>query len=502
MNIFKNLAISAAVVVIVSACGGGGGSPGEVHGPYSVTLTADRVQLPANTAHQGPGIGVYSPYTTTVYVKATENDSPIPGGKDIFACNVDSGLNTGVLYYLDGDPDHETTDKSGNQIPNSYRSITLGSNSGGNSFHFHAGDQAGNATITCSAQSPRDKKYYSASIVITVGASSGKVANVTGQSQSNVLGTQGNLSNLPTSTHINVHVLDDANQPVPDSGVKNVQVSIRSGTGAAAGARLMADGNTGSTSTLWLRTTGGIASFSLSSGTGEGPIVLDIIGDRADNDVTNGIQDPVVGTLVITAVSKVAPTTDPLTIATTSIDGTPSVGVPFSYVLEATGGLPPYTWTAVGGMPAGLSLSSDGVISGSPTITGPVSFAVRVADSAGNTKSANYSVTIGGTLPTAPLTIVGCTTDINTPCALVTATRGDPFTGYAFTTSGGPAAGAVAWTGTAPAPWTLSGAGILTGPSPVAAACGNYDFFATATKGTESVTHKIRVTIAAGATPC
>ena len=55
--------------------------------------------------------------------------------------------------YLDEDDD-------GN--PTAYRSITLGSNAGGNSFHFHAGNQAGTATITCSVEDPRDKRQVSA----------------------------------------------------------------------------------------------------------------------------------------------------------------------------------------------------------------------------------------------------------------------------------------------------------------------------------------------------
>lgn len=503
MKILKNLTLSAAVAVLAAACGGGGGSPGESHGPYSVTLTADRIQLPVNTGHQGPGISVYAPYTTTVYVNATENGSPIPGGDNIFACNVEGGLNTGSLYYLDGDPDHETTDKDGNQIPNAYRSITLGSNSGGNSFHFHAGDTTGNATITCSAQSPQDKKYYSASIVITVGAASGKVANVTGQSQSNVLGTQGNLSNVPTSTNVNVHVLDDANQPVPDSGVQNVQVSIRSGVGAGAGARLMAGGQSGSN--LWLATTRGIANFSLSSGTSEGAIVLDITADRADNDVTNGIQDPVVGVLVISVSNQIA--TAPVTIAAASLPGG-TVGVPYSYVFSATGGLAPYGWSAAG-LPPGLTMGTDGTLSGSPSQGGKFNFVVRVTDSQGKTAVANVSLEVPEptpqTPPPVPFAIVGCGSDVNTACALVTAKKGDAFSGYAFTTSGGTTTGAVTWSiggGALPAGWTLNSSGVLTAGAPVTNTCGDYDFFINAVRGADVVMHKARITVVAGTSTC
>lgn len=500
MTILKNLALSAVVAVLATACGGGGGSPGETHGPYSVMLTADRVQLPVNTGHQGPGIGVYSPYTTTIYVKATENGSPIPGGDKIFGCNVDGGLNVGALYYLDGDTDHETTDKNGNQIPNAYRSITLGSNSGGNSFHFHAGDTAGTATITCSAQSPQDKKYYSASIVITVGAASGKVASITGNSQSNVLGTQGNFSNLPTSTNINVRLLDDAAQLVPDSGVQNVQVSIRSGVGAGAGARLMAGGQSGST--LWLGTTGGIANFSLSSGVSEGAIILDITADRSDNDVTNGIQDPVIGVLVISVSNQVA--TDPVTIAAATLPGG-AANVPYSYVFSATGGLAPYTWSATG-LPPGLTMGADGTLSGAPSQGGTFNFVVRVADSQGKTASLNVSLTV--TPPPAPpappapaLAIGGCS---GATCTLPAATDAVNYS-YTLWTTGGSGTTAPAWSlvGLVPANVAITGTGTLTWTPAACALKPAAAVTVSVTKGSDTLVQSISIPVTqAGGAAC
>ena len=56
-----------------------------------------------------------------------------------------------------------------------------------------------------------------------------------------------------------------------------------------------------------------------------------------------------------------------------------TIGVPYTSTLSASGGLAPYSWALVGGsLPPGLSLSSDGTISGTPTISGryPVTFAV------------------------------------------------------------------------------------------------------------------------------
>jgi hypothetical protein len=71
---------------------------------------------------------------------------------------------------------------------------------------------------------------------------------------------------------------------------------------------------------------------------------------------------------------------DNLVITTTSLsDGV--VGTAYSATLTATGGNGTYTWSlASGSLPAGLSLSSTGTISGTPTTAGSSSFTVRVTD--------------------------------------------------------------------------------------------------------------------------
>lgn len=162
---FKFLPV--ALSVALTACGGGGGSAGETQESYTITVRAEKDKLPLNISGIGPGTGVYRPYTTTLYVDAKKGGAPIPGGEEIFACNLSAGLDSGSLYYLDGNPEHETEVDDGNggkiKVPNAYRSITLGSNSGGNSFHFHAGNQAGVARVVCSVTDPRDKQQKFAS---------------------------------------------------------------------------------------------------------------------------------------------------------------------------------------------------------------------------------------------------------------------------------------------------------------------------------------------------
>jgi hypothetical protein len=65
---------------------------------------------------------------------------------------------------------------------------------------------------------------------------------------------------------------------------------------------------------------------------------------------------------------------------------------PYSFTLEATHGDPPFTWSLNpgGALPNGISLSSSGVLSGTPTETGAFSFEVTVQDSSGQTATAGF----------------------------------------------------------------------------------------------------------------
>jgi hypothetical protein len=76
---------------------------------------------------------------------------------------------------------------------------------------------------------------------------------------------------------------------------------------------------------------------------------------------------------------------------TLSLTGTlpiATVGVPYTYTLQATGGLPPYTYAlTAGSLPAGITLQPDGTISGTPTTPGASSFTATVTDSASATAS-------------------------------------------------------------------------------------------------------------------
>jgi len=77
-------------------------------------------------------------------------------------------------------------------------------------------------------------------------------------------------------------------------------------------------------------------------------------------------------------------------------------GRAYRTALSATGGLGPYSWgVSAGAPPPGLSLSSAGVLSGTPSAAGsPVTFSVLVRDSSGRT--ATSAVTVAARAPALP----------------------------------------------------------------------------------------------------
>ncbi len=121
--------------------------------------------------------------------------------------------------------------------------------------------------------------------------------------------------------------------------------------------------------------------------------------------------------------------TAPLAITTTTLpNGVVGTVYPAGTQLQATGGVPPYTWTLLTNQatfPTGLTLASNGAITGTPTATGIFNtFTVRVSDSettpmtatttAGqlsititNQLSGNYAFEFSGFNSSGPVVVAG-----------------------------------------------------------------------------------------------
>lgn len=127
------------------------------------------------------------------------------------------------------------------------------------------------------------------------------------------------------------------------------------------------------------------------------------------------------------------------------------VNTAYTFTLMATGGVGSYTFSSISGtLPAGLQLSSSGVISGTPAAIGSSTFTAQVTDSGGDIASRIFSINIAPQplmLTTGPL----ANTLVNTPISIQFAGSGGvpPYTFVEF--------------GALPPGTQISSAGLLSG---------------------------------------
>jgi Ice-binding-like/Putative Ig domain len=84
-----------------------------------------------------------------------------------------------------------------------------------------------------------------------------------------------------------------------------------------------------------------------------------------------------------------------------------AVGVPYSQTFTASGGAAPYRFgVTLGALPPGLTLTSAGVLSGTPTTPGTFRFSVRPTDANGLDFERAFTISIATGVPTLPQTFV------------------------------------------------------------------------------------------------
>ena len=131
----------------------------------------------------------------------------------------------------------------------------------------------------------------------------------------------------------------------------------------------------------------------------------------------------------------------------------PTVGTPYNQSLAASGAKAPANFfLAIGPMPPGLSLSSGGVISGTPTRSGQYTFEVGLTDANGCSASITYTI------------FVSCPTIGISPSSLPSGTEFVSYNPQTFTASGGTAPYTFSQiAGALPSGMIISSNGVLSG---------------------------------------
>ena len=115
---------------------------------------------------------------------------------------------------------------------------------------------------------------------------------------------------------------------------------------------------------------------------------------------TNGIAHPDAQVSIVEIRNPPLQIVTPAPLSPKPLD----VGVPTAFVIEATGGLPPYRFEITeGALPPGLVLSESGQITGTPTTSGTFAFTVRVRDVLVNLDSRTYELVVRSVVTTLRL---------------------------------------------------------------------------------------------------
>ena len=130
----------------------------------------------------------------------------------------------------------------------------------------------------------------------------------------------------------------------------------------------------------WLR-----RQFSMDNGTYRfSGLALGVLHDLVARDISNAWDDVIAG--------RISPFI-PVMLSGNAPGGI--VGQPYSYSYAVIGGEGPFTFDLTGALPAGLSLSSAGMISGNPvSVASATPFTITVSDSRGASASVSDSITV------------------------------------------------------------------------------------------------------------
>lgn len=297
----KTLGLLLASLTLAS-CGGGGGNGGALSPPQSstITLSATTTTLPLNTAGYDPAQRG-APTQAEVTITWRNPDGSLVNGHDI-AVSISPITVAAISCLAAGSSGAGSGSTSACATTSDlYGSVPITGINGQATMFVNSRLTAGTANLVVSATDPATGRTVSANIVFTVTSGVGPApANVA------LVPTPAGIyfpsSGGTSASSIVATVTDGGGQLIPDpasgnNGVDNITFEIVGNAGDAVLSTNSVSGPVQNTS-VSSHTVHGVAAVSLQAGnsTPQGPVQIRATVDRADNNVTNGIQDGVSST--------------------------------------------------------------------------------------------------------------------------------------------------------------------------------------------------------------
>jgi hypothetical protein len=275
----KTLGLMLAGLAL-AGCGGGGGDGGTfIPQSGTITLAPGTTTLPTNTGnYQATDAG---PNQTEVTVTMRNADGTLMVGKDV-QLSISPVSIAAMSFLISSDnPDGNTL----------WGAFTIKGTNGVATFWVNGGAIAGDSVLTASTIDANTSRSISTSVtfhVVTgVGNNPASVELVPTPPGVYLPSSGGN-----NTSQIRAVVRDSGNQFVPNPGAfDNIQYEIVGDSGSAT--LTVAGKPSGRVVTTQTANGQATASFQSTDDTPQGPIQIKATVDRADNNVSNGIQDPV-----------------------------------------------------------------------------------------------------------------------------------------------------------------------------------------------------------------
>ena len=282
MKALAKYCLPLLATALLAGCGGGGGGDGHSAMTPAVSgridVVAGTTTLPINPAASTPVPG--GPFTTEVSITLHGRDGALITSVDTVNVSINP-VSVATFSTLD-DPSTEDI----NEITQRWGQAPVDVVAGKATVFVTSYTSSGQAVLTVTAPPAGDLSFKSASVTFNVSGAGNTPAAVelVGANDNAYLESSGGRSQVP----LTARVVNAGNEVVPDSSANNVLLKV---LGDASNGSVKAGSNSGQQ--VAVKTVHGIANATFIAGTTQGPITIQATADGADNNVDNGIAEPV-----------------------------------------------------------------------------------------------------------------------------------------------------------------------------------------------------------------